>query len=327
MLLIAFTVKLHWFESGPGPWTHNLILPAVCLALPAIGRLAIVVRSSMIDELNTQYVKVAKAKGMTQRRILGVHAMRNAGIPYVTLLGWEIIRALAGYTVVVESVFNWPGLGFMAKTAIQNQDFFLIQAIVFVDCCHGRLVEHRDRHRLQGSRPEGGPAMTMPDEYTAQHHDVEEAEQSEEALHGRPFELAAARSKGLLPDLVRDKLGLASLVFLVGLVGSAIFVPMFRHVDPNARQPLQLVGVAGVARRVVEQSPRHRLARLRRPRQAALGGADFADHRRARGDPRRNVRRPRRPAVGLQGRPRRPLVDGLGRCPGVLSRTAAWRCS
>jgi peptide/nickel transport system permease protein len=132
VLLIAFTVKLHWFESGPGPWTRNLILPALCLSLPAIGRLAIVVRSSMIDELNTQYVKVAKAKGMTQRRILGVHAMRNAGIPYVTLLGWEIIRALAGYTVVVEAVFNWPGLGFMAKTAIQNQDFFLIQAIVFV---------------------------------------------------------------------------------------------------------------------------------------------------------------------------------------------------
>jgi peptide/nickel transport system permease protein len=75
--------------------------------------------------------------------------------------------------------------------------------------------------------------MTMPDEYTAQHHDVEEAEHSEEALHGRPFELAAARSKGLLPDLVRDKLGLASLVFLVVLVGAAIFVPIFRHVDPN----------------------------------------------------------------------------------------------
>jgi peptide/nickel transport system permease protein len=132
MLLIAFTVKLHWFESGPGPWTRNLILPAICLALPAVGRLAMVVRSAMIDELNSQYVKVARAKGLSQRRILGVHALRNAGIQYVTLLGWELIRALAGFTVVVESVFNWPGLGFMAKTAIQNQDFFLIQAIVFV---------------------------------------------------------------------------------------------------------------------------------------------------------------------------------------------------
>jgi peptide/nickel transport system permease protein len=132
ILLITFTVKLQWFETGPGPWYSNLVLPAVCLALPAIGRLSMVVRSSMIDELNTQYVRVARAKGLSQRRILGVHALRNAGIPYVTLLGWETIRALAGYTVVVESVFNWPGIGLMAKTAVQNQDFFLIQAIVFV---------------------------------------------------------------------------------------------------------------------------------------------------------------------------------------------------
>jgi peptide/nickel transport system permease protein len=132
VLVIAFTVKLQWFETGVGPWTTHLILPAVCMALPAIGRLAMVVRSSMIDELNAQYVRVLKAKGMPSRRILGVHALRNIGIPYVTLLGWELIRALAGFTVVVESVFAWPGIGFMAREAIAQQDFFLIQAIVFV---------------------------------------------------------------------------------------------------------------------------------------------------------------------------------------------------
>ena len=131
ILLITFTVRLTWFETGPGGW-QNLVLPAICLALPAIGRLSMVVRSSMIDELNTQYVKVAKAKGLSRRRILGVHALKNAGIPYVTLLGWEIIRAVAGYTVVVETVFNWPGIGYMATTAVKNQDFYLIQAIVFV---------------------------------------------------------------------------------------------------------------------------------------------------------------------------------------------------
>jgi peptide/nickel transport system permease protein len=132
VLIILFTVKLPWFETGVGPWYTNLVLPAVCLALPAVGRLSMVIRSSMIDELNTQYVKVLKAKGMPSRRILGVHALRNAGIPYITLLGWEIIRALAGYTVVVESVFAWPGIGFMAREAIAQQDFYLIQAIVFV---------------------------------------------------------------------------------------------------------------------------------------------------------------------------------------------------
>ena len=131
ILLITFTVRLQWFTTGPSD-PKNIILPAICLALPAVGRLSMVVRSSMIDELNAQYVKVAKATGLSHRRSLGVQALRNAGIPYVTLLGWEIIRAVAGYTVVVESVFNWPGLGFMATTAIKEQDFFLIQAIVFV---------------------------------------------------------------------------------------------------------------------------------------------------------------------------------------------------
>ena len=66
----------------------------------------------MIDELNTQYVKVAEGEGhAASGGSSGVHALRNAGIPYVTLLGWEVIRALAGYTVVVETVFDWPGLG------------------------------------------------------------------------------------------------------------------------------------------------------------------------------------------------------------------------
>jgi peptide/nickel transport system permease protein len=86
----------------------------------------------MIDELNTQYVKAAKAKGLTARRIVSVHALRNAAIPFVTLFGWEIIRALAGYTVVVETVFGWPGLGQTAITAVKERDFFLLQTIVFV---------------------------------------------------------------------------------------------------------------------------------------------------------------------------------------------------
>jgi peptide/nickel transport system permease protein len=131
LLIIIFVVRLGWFQIGPGNWTH-LILPAITLALPAIGRLAMIVRSSMIDELNTQYVKAAKAKGLTRKRIVSVHAFRNAGIPTATLAGWELIRALAGYTVVVESVFGWPGLGNLAILAIKERDFYLIQAIVLV---------------------------------------------------------------------------------------------------------------------------------------------------------------------------------------------------
>lgn len=132
LLIIVFSVNLGWFPtSGTGTWKH-LFLPAVTLGLPVAGRLAMMVRSSMIDELNTQYVKTSKAKGMPFRRTVGVHALRNASVPFVTLTGWELIRALAGYAVVVETVFAWPGVGFTALQAIQRQDLILLQAIVFV---------------------------------------------------------------------------------------------------------------------------------------------------------------------------------------------------
>ncbi len=131
LLLLYTSVEFELVQFGPGPWTH-LIVPSIALALPAVGRLAMVVRSSMIDELNTQYVKAARAKGISRRRIVYVHALRNAAIPFVTLFGWELIRALAGFTVVVENVFNWPGLGNLAIIAIKERDFFLIQTIVLV---------------------------------------------------------------------------------------------------------------------------------------------------------------------------------------------------
>ena len=131
LLILVFIVNLEWVQVGPGPWTH-LILPAIALALPAIGRLAMTVRSAMIDELNSQYVKAAKAKGVSRRRIVAVHALRNAAIPFVTLAGWELIRALAGFTVVVENVFGLNGLGNLAVLAINERDFFLIQTIVLV---------------------------------------------------------------------------------------------------------------------------------------------------------------------------------------------------
>ena len=131
VILLITSVKFQIVQFGDGPWTH-LIFPAITLALPAIGRLTMVIRSAMIDELNIQYVKAAKAKGVSRRRIVGVHAMRNSAIPFVTLFGWELIRALAGYTLVVEAVFDWPGLGDLAILAIKERDFYLIQTIVFV---------------------------------------------------------------------------------------------------------------------------------------------------------------------------------------------------
>ncbi|WP_366658578.1 ABC transporter permease [Fodinicurvata sp. EGI_FJ10296] len=131
LLIVVFAVQLQVLPtSGMGTPAH-LVLPSVTLALVPLARLTMLVRSSMIDELNQQYVKTARAKGMPLRRIIGVHALRNASIPFLTLVGWELILTLAGYTVVVETVFAWPGLGLTAIQALQRGDLFLVQAIVF----------------------------------------------------------------------------------------------------------------------------------------------------------------------------------------------------
>ncbi len=131
LLIMLFAVTLRLLPtSGFGGISH-LILPALTLALPSLARLVLLVRSQVIDELNQQYVKTARAKGLLFHQVLFTHALRNTLIPFITLAGWEVISALAGYTVVVESVFAWPGLGHTAIQAIQRNDLFLLQAIVF----------------------------------------------------------------------------------------------------------------------------------------------------------------------------------------------------
>ena len=132
LLMALFAVYLGWLPSSGAGGLSHIILPAVTLALPALARLVMMVRSAMIEEMHQPYVRVAEAKGIPLRRVVGVHAARNAAIPVATLIGWELIRALSGYTVVVETVFSWPGLGLTAIQAIQRQDLILLQAIVFV---------------------------------------------------------------------------------------------------------------------------------------------------------------------------------------------------
>lgn len=131
LLIVVFAVHLHWLPTSGASTKLHILLPALTLSLPALARMVMVVRSSMIDELNQQYVKTGFAKGLPFFRVVGVHALRNAGLPIVTLAGWELIRAVAGYSVVVETVFAWPGLGMTAMQAIDREDLILLQAIVF----------------------------------------------------------------------------------------------------------------------------------------------------------------------------------------------------
>lgn len=132
MFILAFAVELGWFyTSGYGTWKH-LALPAITLAALPMGRITQIVRSSMLDELHRQYMMTARAKGLAEGYIIVRHALKNAAIPIVTLAAWELTRMLAGYTIVVEKVFAWPGFGLLAMQAIERHDLPLIQADVFV---------------------------------------------------------------------------------------------------------------------------------------------------------------------------------------------------
>lgn len=132
LFIVLFSLMLGWLPTSGAGGLDHLILPALTLALPAMTRMVMVVRSTMIDELNAQYVKVLRAKGMGPWRVVGLHALRNSAVPILTIAGWEFIRIVSGYTVVVETVFAWPGLGLTAIQAIERQDLILLQAIVFV---------------------------------------------------------------------------------------------------------------------------------------------------------------------------------------------------
>ena len=115
--------------SGYGTPAH-IILPAITLAARPIGRITQIVRSSMLDELARPHVTVARAKGLAERSVFYGHALKNAGIPIITLGGLEAAELLAGYTIVVETVFAWPGIGQLGVGALVNHDLPLIQAVV-----------------------------------------------------------------------------------------------------------------------------------------------------------------------------------------------------
>jgi peptide/nickel transport system permease protein len=132
LLVLLFSVNLDWLPTSGGGGLDHLILPAMTVALPTSGRLAVITRSIMIEELNRPWIRASRAKGMPAWRTLAVHAFRNAAIPVLTLAGWEFVRILGGTAVVVEFIFAWPGLGFTALDASRQGDIFVLQAVVLV---------------------------------------------------------------------------------------------------------------------------------------------------------------------------------------------------
>jgi ABC-type dipeptide/oligopeptide/nickel transport system permease component len=139
LLILAFSVALQWLPpSGVGnpgqPWylsLHYLILPIATIAFSNLSVFSRFVRSAMLDVLGTDYVRTARAKGLPESLVVGRHALRNALIPVVTVLGIQFGRLLGG-AVVTEAVFAYPGLGRLVVTSIQNRDYPVVQGALMV---------------------------------------------------------------------------------------------------------------------------------------------------------------------------------------------------
>jgi peptide/nickel transport system permease protein len=127
LLMLFFGVSLRWLPiSGRGDW-HNLVLPSITLAAFPLARNMRLFRSSLLDVIHTDYVRTARAKGLSDNAVMYKHAMRNALLPLVTMLGLQLGFTLGG-SVIVETVFAWPGVGRVIIQAINQKDFPVVQA-------------------------------------------------------------------------------------------------------------------------------------------------------------------------------------------------------
>jgi ABC-type dipeptide/oligopeptide/nickel transport system permease component len=132
MLILLFAVELQGLlpAYGSGSLRH-LILPAVTLAAAPLAQNVRLIRSGMLEVLQQDYVRTARAKGVVERRVIYHHALRNGAIPVITVTGLSLGFMLSG-TVVIETVFSWPGMGRLIVQAVPGRDFPVIQAGVFV---------------------------------------------------------------------------------------------------------------------------------------------------------------------------------------------------
>jgi peptide/nickel transport system permease protein len=131
MLILVFGVQLGWFPvSGIGGVRH-LILPAVTLGLFSMAKIMRLTRSAMLDILNSDFLRTARAKGVRPFRLITHHALRNAWIPIVTVVGIEL-GTLLSQAIITETIFSWPGIGRLAVQAIYDRDYPVVEVIVLI---------------------------------------------------------------------------------------------------------------------------------------------------------------------------------------------------
>jgi len=137
ILILIFSIKLGWLPVsgagsgrvfGPGFWMY-LILPAVTLGSGLAGVLTRMVRTAMLEELGQDYIRTARAKGLSETAVVYRHALANALIPVLTVIGLQFGSLLSG-AIVTETVFSWPGIGRLTLSAISNRDYALVQGCI-----------------------------------------------------------------------------------------------------------------------------------------------------------------------------------------------------
>jgi len=131
VLVLIFAVQLDWLPSGgQDSWKHA-ILPIITMSVGGIGVLARFSRSAMIEVLGQPYIRTAMAKGLSWRNVVWKHALPNAAVPIVTLIGFMVGALIAG-AVVVESIFSWPGVGRLIVVSVANRDLAVVQCLLLV---------------------------------------------------------------------------------------------------------------------------------------------------------------------------------------------------
>ena len=131
MLILIFSVTIQWFPSSGRGEIQHLVLPAITLGMFTMARTARMMRSSMLEVMGQEYMKTARAKGLSPGMVILKHALKNAAIPVVTIIGMELGTLLGG-AVITETIFAWPGVGRLAVQAIYNRDYPVVQAAVFL---------------------------------------------------------------------------------------------------------------------------------------------------------------------------------------------------
>ena len=138
-LVYVFAIKLQWLPvqgykpitDGLVPWARHLVLPTIALGLAYIALIARITRTSMLDVLSEDYIRTAKAKGVSTPPLLLKHALKNAGVPIVTVIGIGVALLIGG-VVITETVFNIPGMGRLVVDAISKRDYPIIQGVVLM---------------------------------------------------------------------------------------------------------------------------------------------------------------------------------------------------